>query len=195
MLNKKKLATAAAASFGAAMASIHCAPELQADILDLSFSPGSVAFNPGPTTFASTVFVDQVGVPFLQFNDSIGQTLVGGVAGTTGFLEGIRLVSFSQSLAAATFPGVGSGGTALPAFGSGTAYFGFHFQGNVGWFSANLGDGTFTPTITYLEGEYGSAGETVRVGGTIPEPTAFGALAALALGATSIRRRRKLTSK
>ena len=86
--------------------------------------------------------------------------------------------------------GVGNGGSILPPYGTGTAYFGFFFQGNVGWFSANLGSGG---AITYLDGEFGTAGESVTVGGTdaIPEPATFGALAALALGAAGIRRRRK----
>ena len=186
MLTKKKLTTAAAASFGAAMASIHCAPELQADIVDLTFSPGSVAFGS-----LGYIFVNEVGASFAQWNDGIGQTILAGAPGSGTFLDGVRVVSNSQTLNASTFPGVGTGGTILPPYGSGTAYFGFHFQGNVGWFSADLGGGV--NGITYLAGEYGSAGESVTVGGTdaIPEPTTFGALAALALGAAGIRRRRK----
>ena len=185
MLIKKKLTTTAVASFGAAMASIHCAPELQADIVDLTFTPGSVAVGS-----LGYIFIDEVGASFLQWNDSVGQTLSVGVVGTSTFLDGVGVVKYSQTLNASTFPTVGDDGTVLAPYGSGTAYFGFHFQGNVGWFSANLGDGG---AITYLDGEFGTAGESVHVGGTdaIPEPATFGALAALALGATGIRRRRK----
>ena len=183
MLTKKKLATTAAASFGAAMASLHCAPELQADIVDLTFTPGSVAFGS-----LGYIFINEVGASFAQWNDSIGQTALGGSAGTATFLDGIRVVDYSQTLSAGTFPGVGSGGTTLGPYGAGTAYFGFHYQGNVGWFSANLGGGG---PITYIAGEFGSAGESVHVGGTIPEPSAFAALAGLAAGAVGIRRRRK----
>ena len=185
MLTKKKLAKTAAASFGAAMASLHCAPELQADIVDLTFTPGSVAFGS-----LGYIFVNEVGASFAQWNDGIGQTIVGGATTTTAFLDGIRVVTSSQILNTSTFPGVGSAGTVLPAYGSGTAYFGFHYQGNVGWFSADLGGGG---SIVYLDGEFGADGESVQVGGTntIPEPTAFGALAALAFGATGVRRRRR----
>ena len=185
MLTKKKLATTAAASFGAAMASLHCAPELQADIVDLTFTPGSVAVGS-----LGYIFIDEVGASFLQWNDSIGQSLSVGIVGTSTLLDGVGIVQYSQTLNASTFPAVGTDGITLAPYGSGTAYFGFFFQGNVGWFSANLGSGG---AITYLDGEFGTAGESVTVGGTdaIPEPTTFGALAALALGAAGIRRRRK----
>ena len=52
MLAKKKIAKTAAATFGAALATLNCAPELQADIVDLTFSPGSVPFNSTSTKSA-----------------------------------------------------------------------------------------------------------------------------------------------
>ena len=180
---KKKLATTAAASFGAAMATLHCAPELQADIVDLTFSPGTVAVGG-----LGYVFINEVGATFAQWNDSVGQTLSVGVVGTDTRLDGISVVQYSQTLNASTFPNIATDGTVLGPYGSGTAYFGFFYQGNVGWFSADLGDGG---AITYLDGEFGADGESVRVGGTVPEPTTMGAIAVLALGATGVRRRRK----
>ena len=63
-------------------------------------------------------------------------------------------------------------------------YIGFNIGGNVGWFSLDLGGPG--NTITYLEGAYGSMGESVHVG-TIPAPAG---LALLALGAAGIRRKR-----
>ena len=186
MLAKKKIAKTAAATFGAAMATLNCAPELQADIVDLTFSPGTVPFN--SQVF---IYINEVGASFAQWNDSVGQSISAGIVGTATFLDGVRPVQYSQSLAASTFPNVGYGGIGLAPFGSGTAYFGFHFLGNVGWFAADLGNGNPGDPITYLGGQYGTLGETVHVGLTqIPEPSCA-ALAALALGAAGVRRRKK----
>ncbi|MCH1505749.1 MAG: PEP-CTERM sorting domain-containing protein [Verrucomicrobiales bacterium] len=70
---------------------------------------------------------------------------------------------------------------------TGTIYVGFKVDGNVGWFSANLGgDGG---AVTFNGGQFGNAGESVTVGVQVPEPSAFG-LSLLALGAVGLRRRR-----
>lgn len=182
MPSKRKIASAAA-TFGAALTTLYAAPELQADIVDLTFTPGALgtSFGGPQTVTINSVGGDLVGV-FSQWNDSIGKTL------NPGALTSVGTVAFSQSLAAGTF--VGAGGPIF--FGessTGTAYVGFRSGGNVGWFSLNLGG--FLGDITFLEGEFGADGETVTVGGTIPEPTSGTALAALALGAIGVRRNRK----
>ena len=182
----KKKSKIAAASFGAAMAAMYAAPELQADIVDLTFAPGSVAQQ--ATSVAVNVQVGTTGGnglgSFQQWNDGIGKTFYA----AAGFSVGP--VQYSQSLTAgATF--FGGTGYGFPASATGTVYFGFNTGGNVGWFGIDLGP--VGGTITYLGGEYGSAGETVHVGGTnvIPEPASCAALATLALGATCVRRRKK----
>ena len=71
-LTKTKLAVA---SFGAALTTLHAAPELNADIVDLTFSPGSVAWS---LTAVQPVVIDQLGFGFSQWNDSIGKTVSDG---------------------------------------------------------------------------------------------------------------------
>lgn len=70
---------------------------------------------------------------------------------------------------------------------TGTVYVGFKVDGNVGWFSANLGGSG--GAVTFNGGQFGNAGESVGVGVAVPEPSAFG-LSLLALGAVGLRRRR-----
>ena len=181
MPSKRKIASAAA-TFGAALTTLYAAPELQADIVDLTFTPGAIGTSTGgpQTVTINSVGGDLVGV-FSQWNDSIGKTL------NTGGLTSVGTVAFSQSLDAGTF--VGAGVIPFGVSSTGTAYVGFRAGGNVGWFSLNLGG--LLGNITFLEGEFGADGETVTVGGTIPEPTSGTALAALALGAIGVRRNRK----
>ena len=185
MVSKKKVA---AAAFGAAMATMYAAPELQADIVDLSFSPGSWAFN---TASFGTIAINEVpgigpsgSALFGQWNDGVGKTIFTGGGG----LSAIGVVNYSDTLVAGGFTGGTSVGFSTGA--TGTAYIGFSAGGNVGWFQIDLGGAG--GAVTYLGGEYGNAGESVHVGGTVvPEPTSFAALAGLALGAAGIRRNRK----
>jgi hypothetical protein len=80
-------------------------------------------------------------------------------------------------------------GTGFSSGATGTAFLAFQANGNVGWFSVNLG-GFGGPNV-FLASEYGNAGETLHVGGTtIPEPASALGLSLLALGAVGIRRRR-----
>ncbi len=172
---EKKLATTASL-FGAALASMLVAPELQADVVSLSFTPATNPYNPGGLPVS--IFINEVGANFSQWNDSVGRTLI--AAG----LSSVTQVKLSQTLSPNTF----SGNTVQIGFtvgSSGTNYVGFRLGGNVGWFSFSVaGLGT---DIHYLEGGYGNAGENVHVG-TVPAP---GALALLALGAVGVRRNRK----
>lgn len=183
MITKRKFATTAAATFGAALTTLYAAPELQADVVDLTFTPGSIGtdFTTPQAVGVGTTGGGSVGT-FFQWNDSIGKTLIGSGIGSVG------IVQYSQTLNVSTF----FGASAIPftASSAGTQYVGFRtFAGNVGWFSVDLGG--FLGNITYIDGEYGSAGESVHVGGTVPEPTSGVALAALALGAIGVRRNRK----
>lgn len=167
----KKLATA---TFGAALATMGVAPELQADIISLSFNPGSIGTSFGGPQLVSIV---ELGALFSQWNDSIGKTIY------AGSLSSIAPASFSQNIDPTTFYGTFALGLAASA--TGVFYLGFRYAGNVGWFSFDAGG--FLGNITYLEGAYGSMGEPVHVG-TIPSPSG---LAVLALGAAGIRRKRR----
>ncbi len=165
---EKKIATCASV-FGAALASMLVAPELQADVVSLTFSPSSIPYG----TFGF-VLINEVGAGFLQFNDGDGRTMVANV------LSSINVVQTSQTLSPGTF--TGNSFILFTSYSSATNYVGFRFKGNVGWFSFSVaGPGT---AIHYLDGRYGTMGESVHV----PAP---GALALLALGAVGIRRKRK----
>ena len=157
--------------FGAALASMLVAPELQAEIVDLTFSQSSVMFGG-----VGVIGLNEVGGIFLHYNLNFGRTMFI-VAG----LDNIRTVGLSSILSPNTFTGAIS--IPFTAGSSTTNYVGFiTLGGNVGWFSFSVaGPGT---AINYLEGRYGNAGESVHV----PSP---GALALLALGAVGIRRKRK----
>jgi hypothetical protein len=165
-MEMKKATTAA--TFGAALATFGVAQELQADVVSLTFSPPTNPF------FSSTsILLVEVGASFWQWNDSIGKTL------TAGGLYGVDFASVSQMIDPATF--VGTGGIYFSASATGVHYVAFSYGGNVGWFSFDAGG--FGGDINYLEGQYGTMGETLH----IPAPAG---LALLALGAAGIRRKR-----
>lgn len=167
----KKTATKAAATFGAALATLGVVSELQADIVPLTFNPGTVNW------FGSTyVFMPEVGASFWQWNDTYGKTV------TAGFLGGVDYATYSQTISPATF--TGTYGLYFSASATGTQYVAFGYAGNVGWFSFDAGG--YGGAVVYLEGAYGNAGEALHVG-TVPAPAG---LALLALGALGIRRKR-----
>ena len=198
MVSKRKFATTAAATFGAAMASMYVAPELQADILDITWNGGNAtASNPFVTGSGSplTQNIDQVSggalggtFDFAQWNDQYGGTGRTAVLFSGGNIVSLTEVFAGDVLDTATFSGLGAGGGSQ-FDGTGSAFIGFRSaNGNVGWFELSFSQGG---SIIYGAGEYGSAGEAVTVGGSaIPEPTSAAALAGLALGAAAIRRRR-----
>jgi hypothetical protein len=143
-----------------------------------------LTFNPGFVTYGFGAYnhIVELSASFFQWNDFIGQTIYASPG-----LSSIRILPHSVEISPNTF--VGTFASFLPPFGSGTAYVGFRLGGNVGWFSMNLGGGV--NGITYLDGQYGTEGESVHVGKKIPEPTGIAALAMLALGAVGVRRNRK----
>lgn len=182
-MDNKMIATAT--TFGAAMATMAVAPNLQADIVDLSFTPGSVA----QQSQSVSVSVDIVGLggssaDFRQWNDNLGNTMRFGSTNGGGQLTSWNFGSYSQSLNASTFSG--AAGNLNPGASTGTIYITFRSGGGVGWFSMNLNsDGA--GTVQYMEGQWGSDGESLHVG-SVPAPAGF---ALLALGAAGVRRNRK----
>ena len=185
MISANKKITTAAAAFGAALTSLYAAPELQADIVDLTFDPSDIS----PTgTVAATVNINSINGlevgSFFHFNADSGK---GGVGG--GGLQ-VLIGSFGQELFGSTFAAEGSAGFAADS--TGLVFVGFRTGNaatdNVGWFSIQL-DG-LGGIDSFQEGQFGSMGEGVTIGVAVPEP-ASGALAALALGAIGLRRKRK----
>ena len=188
MISKRKIAKTAA-TFGAAMTVMHTAPELHAQILDITWEGGNAtATNPFVTSGSAIDFgIDQFQslsgtspVDFSQWNDSIGRTMVFG--GERNILSA-TIVALGQTLDPTTFTGSGSGfevgsiggfDAADPtAFdGTGSAIIGFRSSSdNVGWFRLDF---TEAGPIIYSDGEYGSGGETLFAGG---EPVTGGFVA------------------
>ena len=202
-ITKSKLA---AASFGAALTSLYSAPELNAGIVNINFSPGTVVFSNGPASAASITPVQFTNIVSGTYDiPGVANAAVGvfndGTYGAaiqrnffTGFNGGIN------SLALVQRSDFFSTGTTLDPISfdpteTGVRYIGFVAGGSVGWFSVDLGDPGDPLVFTggaFLEG--GPApGEPfgITVGATaVPEPSSAG-LAALALGAIGLRRRRK----
>ena len=124
-----------AVTFGAAMAAAMVAPELHADIQDLTFNPGSLPFSAGASTNVLMQTSGGTIGTFSQWNDGIGKTL----NFNTGGLLSWTIVQYSQTLNAATFGGV-AGNIGFTTAASGTVYVGFRsVAGNVGWFAMDLG--------------------------------------------------------
>lgn len=183
---RKKIKTTA--GFGAAMATVYTAPELSADIVGLNFSPGAVDWASSSSTMSSVAINTtggQIG-GFTQWNNSSGKTF----SFNGPSMQSWRTASAGEVLNVSNFSGVRSGifGTGSTS-AAGTVYVGFKANdGNVGWFAANLGGSQ--GAVTYTDGQFGNAGESVTVGAVaVPEPSAFG-LSLLALGAVGLRRRR-----
>ena len=167
------------ATFGAALTSMYAATELQADVVNLNFTPGSI----GPGNFVLPVTMTASGFfgSMLVDNNSIfGKNFYGNNISYLG------IVSLSQTISPGTF--FGSGVTNSYS-ASGTQFIGFRsVDGDVGWFQVDLG-APAGGTIVIVGGALGNAGEPVHVG--IPEPSTTVGLALLAMGAAGVRRRKK----
>lgn len=174
-----RVASTAVATFGAAMASMYLTPEMQADVVDLTWNGGNaMATAPFSSGTLNVVpqNIDQVmnsfGNPnFIQFNDQyggtgrtfdpFGSTFLGGMV--SGLVT-VTLASQSQVLDPANFTGATSGAVGGSEFdGTGSTFIAFRDgAGNVGWFQLNF---TTDGDIFYGPGQYGSMGEMLTVGG------------------------------
>ena len=193
-MSKQISACKVTAGFGAAAAALYAAPEVQADVVNLSFSPSS-----SPWTSASTlrsISVQSTGGAavggFSQWNDSIGKSF-----SFNGGFASWAIAAAGEVINTSNFTGTSSG-FYFTTGATGTIYFAFRATaangGGVGWFGAQLG-GTQGDIIYNAGngGQYGNAGESLVVGegGSGPAVPGLGGLAALAVGATGLRGRRQ----
>ena len=181
----------ATAGFGAAMATVYTAPELSADIVGLTLTPGALSYSSSSSSSSSSGGRSRIAMNttggevggFSAWNNSGGKTFA-----SISSLASWATANAGDVLNKANFLG-SSDAFDNATSATGTVYVGFKANdGNVGWFSASLGGGG--GDVTFNGGQFGNAGESVTVGATaVPEPSAFG-LSLLALGAVGLRRRR-----
>ena len=179
-LTKTKLA---ATSFGAAMTSLYSAPELNAQLVDLSFSPNTVPFVnldaeanfPAPqVNFAATGFSNlnvgvynnlySYGAPLgLRFFSDFSNV---GTLNTTGGVLDVGDVFDGNNSALDNINLID-----FPPTSTGVRYFGFTAGGgDIGWFSVDFGTtpGMLGNTVTFIDGQIllnTAPGDTI----TIPE--------------------------
>ena len=195
MMSKRANAGTITAGFGAAAAALYAAPEVQADVVNLMFSPSS-----SPWTSASTlrsISIQSTGGAavggFSQWNDSIGKSF-----SFNGQFASWAIAAAGEVISTSNFSGTSSG-FYFTTGATGTIYIAFRATasngGGVGWFGASLGGSQ--GDIVYNAGnggQYGNAGESLVVGAGGSGPPAvpgLGGLAALAVGATGLRGRRQ----
>ena len=185
-LTNKKIATTSAATFAAAFTSLYAAPELQAQATDLFFSDTTIPAG-GAVASLNLRTADTTG-----FDAAIGTI---GFANAAFDNRVLNVVTYLNGLAQVE-PGILSTGNFSPTGTTnlnsltGIQNVGFEtFGGDVGFFTVDLGTGFGDATI--IGGQVGLNGASVTVPAAVPEP-AGGALAALALGAVGLRRKRKV---
>lgn len=212
-VKRKKITKVTIAGFGAALAANYGAPELQAGILTLNFSPGSAPF-----TTASSLRSIQITTSngadaggFSQWNDSIGKSMQ-----FNNRMASWALKNSGDVINTSTFSGISSGfyfathvtGTQFVAF---KAKDDIYAGGGIGWFAFYMGDAPRGDVVYTGGSQFANAGESLTVGtnystpggdgdsgtgdgsgdGVVPEPgTATIGLSLLALGAAGLRRRR-----
>ena len=195
------------AGFGAALAANYGAPELQAGIVTLNFTPGSAPF-----TTASSLRSIQITTSggadaggFSQWNDSIGKSMQ-----FNNRMASWALKNAGDVISETTFSGITSGfyfatnvtGTQFVAF---KAKSDIYAGGGIGWFAFYMGDAARGDVVYTGGSQFADEGESLTVGsgystpgdggdsgsGAVPEPgTATIGLSLLALGAAGLRRRR-----
>lgn len=169
--------------------------ELEAGIISLSASPSTIAYAP---TFGNGGYLtlNPLSGTFFQYNDGLGKSIFGVGFQWANVAQGQRIdknTPFTLGIGV----GVSSAGDKLFAFRQGNHY---------GWIKENLGG--LGGNITFISGAYNDGTDlnndfidagTLNGGGggaAVPEPGTTGlmGLAALAAGATAIRRRRAATA-
>ncbi|MBC03869.1 MAG: hypothetical protein CMJ34_11305 [Phycisphaerae bacterium] len=180
------------AGFGAAAAALHATPELQADVVNLTFSPGTVFFTSASTlnsiSMFSTAGNQKVG-GFSVWNDSIGKSF----SFNGDMMSSWAIAAAGEQISTGDIGGGTSSGFYFTTGADTTVYIAFKSStGNIGWVSADLG-GTSGDIIFNVEGgQYGTEGESLVVGNSAPPPVpGLGGLAALAVGAAGLRGRRQ----
>ena len=157
------------AGFGAAAAALYAAPELNADVVNLTFSSSSVSFNTDTSSRSFTLGTTggaTLGF-FGQYNDSVGKTIQ-----AESSIASLAAVSTNQVLNASSFPG--SSTSSFSTGSSGVIYIDFKTTGgNVGWFSLDFGGAVTCGTIG---GQYGNAALADRRRGRSIPTTAHGRL-------------------
>ena len=187
-MSKRMSTSAVHAGFGVAAAALYAAPEVQADVVNLTFSNNSsVAWtsnsNLQSVSMFSTGSNNLIG-NFSVWNDSVGKSF------SNVDLNSWTVASVGQEIKVSTFSGTSSG-ISFPNDDDTTAYIAFRTANDlVGWFSVELGG--LQGDIIFTGGQYGNGEESVTVGST-PGPVVpgIGGLAALAVGATGLRGRRQ----
>ena len=187
----------AAASFGAALTSLYSAPELNAGIIDIQFSPDTLDIFAGTyQTNGAPAIIDFPNVTFGSY------PVIGGNAGVGAFNDSFGVFINNDGVSQLALVEAGdffTNGTApylsFASSETGVRYIGFVAGGSVGWFSVDLGT-TNDDALEFTGGQFlvipagtpfpDPFGITVGV----PEPSSAG-LTALALGAIGLRRRRK----
>ncbi len=189
-----QVAKVSAAGFSAALAANFDASDLSAAIVSIDFSPNSVAWISSSSlrsvSMRSNNSAANAIAAFNQWNDSVGKTLDFRLSSN---MKSWRKASNGEVINTSTFVGDANDWSNSTA-ATGVVYQAFmSLTGNVGWFAWDLGG--FQGAVTFGPGQYGNAGESVKVGtgggGTVPEPGHVG-LSLLALGAVGLRRRRAL---
>lgn len=195
-----QVAKISAAGFSAALAADFDASDLSAGIISLDFNPTSVAYS----AFGTLVPVDITRGSVDDPNDAIAFFEQVNTASSKGFglvqkggITSWRKASENEELNISTFSGVNEGLANSPS-AEGDVFVAFKADGNLGWFEVDLGG--LGGAVSYTAGQYGTAGESLIVGGgsgsgggsgVVPEPGHVG-LSLLALGAVGVRRRRAM---
>ena len=124
-ITKTKLA---AASFGAALTSMYSAPELSAQVVDLTFTPSIVpnyvsgGLRSNPVVFGIPTSNGVRDISFNFFNDAVGRTFTGppsafsfGLVDPGDVFSGIRIFTTSSFLPASVF--LANGRRGIETFG------------------------------------------------------------------------------
>ena len=203
-ITKTKLA---AASFGAALTSMYSAPELCADVVDLSFTPSIVPFLTQSDSPEAVVVSGISSNGANPINVAISNRSFAGlrqrtfVVGPTSFGSGYGIANVASVDPGDVFSNgfvsdkriFYSSGIFIGASVTGIETFGFLSSGQAGFFRVDFGQEA--GPITLLDGQFNIGGSSITIPAvptSVPEPSSVG-LTALALGAVGLRRRRKAT--